>query len=249
MEATHGSPTRRHFGFRYGNLDDVKIRPCLSLYVVNPVEWSSNQLSSDLDPLNHAKDSGMHDPPVRRFTLADAMLLVAATAPGLVLLRIAAGLGLFSTERGPNDPWGRDFIEQLAIAGGCLLVPIALLVLVLSLRGRGTQSRDIAQGPGFTACVALVVASVLPIAWFAVRVAKADEFNRSNEISLNFNNSFGRLELYGGPMIAGAWLALALSGRWRPGETWLDRLGCFVGACYIIMFVYTKLYLFIAYLP
>ena len=160
----------------------------------------------------------MHDPPGRRFTLADAMLLVAATAPGLVFLRIAAGLGLFTRERGPNDPWGRDFIEQLAIAGGCLLVPIALLVLVLSLRGRRSQSRDIAQSLGFTACVALVVASVLPIAWFAVWVAKADEFNRSNEISLNFNNSFGRLELYGGPMIAGAWLALALSGRWRPGR-------------------------------
>jgi hypothetical protein len=191
----------------------------------------------------------MHDPPVRRFTLADAMLFVAATAPGLVLLRIGAGLGLFSTERAPNAPWGREFIEYLATAGGCLLVPIALLVLVLSLRGRRTQSRDIAQGPGFTACVALIVASVLPIAYFAVRVAKADGINRSIEISLNFNNSFGRLELYGGPMIAGAWLALALSGRWRPRKTWLDRLGCLVGACYIIMFTYTQVYLLVAYLP
>jgi hypothetical protein len=173
--------------------------------------------------------------------------LVAATAPGLVLLRIAAGLGLFSTERGPKDPWGREFIEYLGIAGGCILVPIALVVLVLSLRRRRTQSRDRIQGPGFTACVALVVASVLPIAWFAVRVARADDLNRHNEIRLNFNNSFGRLELYAGSMIAGAWLALALAGRWRPGETWLDRLGCLVGACYVMMFIYTQLFLLLAY--
>ena len=83
------------------------------------------QLSVGPGPLNHTKDLGMHDPPGRRFTLADAMLFVAATAPGLVLLRIAAGLGLFSTEPVPNEPWGREFIEYLAIAGGCLLVPIA----------------------------------------------------------------------------------------------------------------------------
>ena len=41
---------------------------------------------------------GMLDPPRRRFTLADAMLLVAATAPGLIMLRTAAGLGLFTTD-------------------------------------------------------------------------------------------------------------------------------------------------------
>ena len=188
---------------------------------------------------------GMLDPPRRRFTLADAMLLVAATAPGLIMLRTAAGLGLFTTD--PKSRPGREFIEHLAIAGGCILVPMALVVLALSLLARRTETRDVAQGPGFTACVVLVVASVLPIAYFVVRVAKADALNRNIEISLNFNNSFGRLELYGGPMIAGAWLALALSGGWRPGKTWLDRLGCLVGACYILMFLYTQLYFLLAY--
>ena len=30
-------------------------------------------------------------------------------------------------------------------------------------------------------------------------------------------------------MILGAWITLALLGRWRPNPTWADRAGCVLG--------------------
>jgi hypothetical protein len=42
-----------------------------------------------------------------------------------------------------------------------------------------------------------------------------------------------RLDLYS-PAVAGAWLALALSGRWRPERDWLDRAGRVLGVCWIV---------------
>jgi hypothetical protein len=182
------------------------------------------------------------DPPPRRLTLADAMLLVAATAPSLVLLRIAAAMGLFTIDPKAKSPPGREFVEHLSLGGGCVLVPLALSVLILGLRHRRATRREVIHGPGFVACLALFIATMLPAAHFAVRVAIADELNRPNEVALNFNNSFGRLTHGAGPMIAGAWLALALTGRWRPGPSWMDRLGCCIGGCSIIMYIYTEIY-------
>ena len=36
-----------------------------------------------------------------------------------------------------------------------------------------------------------------------------------------------------GLVVAGAWLILALSGRWRADPGWIDRLGCALGACWV----------------
>ena len=42
------------------------------------------------------------------------MLLVAATTPGLVLLRTASAMGLFTDS--PRISWGMQFIEYLTVA-------------------------------------------------------------------------------------------------------------------------------------
>ncbi len=38
-----------------------------------------------------------------------------------------------------------------------------------------------------------------------------------------------------GPVVAAVWLLLALSGRWRPERSWIDRLGRVVGATWIVV--------------
>jgi hypothetical protein len=183
------------------------------------------------------------DPPPRRLTLADAMLLVAVMAAGLILLRIADGLGLFVRSTPTRRlPPGRDLVEFLSVGGGCVLLPLALFVVVMTLRDRGPARRDSTQRPGFVACLAVLLATILPIADFVVRVAAADDLNRTNEVILNFNNSFGGLKNGAAPMIVGAWLALVLTGRWRPGADWIDRLGCCIGGGFVIMNAYTELY-------
>jgi hypothetical protein len=38
-----------------------------------------------------------------------------------------------------------------------------------------------------------------------------------------------------GPAVAAVWLVLALSGRWRPEKSWIDRLGRLLGAMWIMI--------------
>ena len=68
----------------------------------------------------------------RRFSLADAMVLVAAMAPGLILIRTAVALGLFNLSPNPKEPPSRDFINSLSISSASILGSLTLAVLVLS---------------------------------------------------------------------------------------------------------------------
>ena len=40
----------------------------------------------------------MRETPSRRFSLGDAMVMIAAITPSLVLIRVGMGLGLFESE-------------------------------------------------------------------------------------------------------------------------------------------------------
>lgn len=175
----------------------------------------------------------------RPLTLADAMLLVAAMTPGLILLRIAAGFGLFKAEPFRKLPPGRYFAEFLSVAGGCVLLSLTLAVLILAARRPRPTVRDVVGGPGILACLAVMVALVLPLAYFATGVMT------SHGLVVNmivpYNNMFGRLVNGAGPMIIGAWLALSVVGRWRLQPTWTDRFGCVVGACWVLLDVFLQL--------
>jgi hypothetical protein len=100
-------------------------------------------------------------------------------------------------------------------------------------------------GPGFVACVAAMVALVFPLAYFAVGVAFSQGI--VNNIIVPYNNMFGRWVGIAGPMIAGAWLALALVGRWRVKPIWTDRLGCVIGACCVLLYGYGELYFIVVH--
>ena len=179
-------------------------------------------------------------PDRRRFTLIDMMLLVAAVTPSLVLLRIAKGLKLFADM--PGIAWDTHLIETITVIGGCVLVPMTFIVLVLSLLDRRTDRRDVIQGAGFFACVAIAGSAVFALAFLAIRVATADKLNRPTEFMIQFNNYFGRVKYLAGPMILGGWLACALIGRQRPRPTWMDRLGVLIGICIVLLFLYPEVY-------
>jgi hypothetical protein len=184
------------------------------------------------------------DLPRRRFTLADVMVLVAATAPGLILLRVAVDLDLFHLYPNPTAPPGRNFLQYLSTSGGCILSGLTLAVLVLSLHRPRGHLREIIGGPGFVACAAVAAASVLPIAGFVIGVMWNNGLG-SLRVPLYFGNLFAGLTHYAGAMIIGAWIALALVGRWRPGPTWSDRLGCVLGIGWICIYIFSELYFII----
>ena len=55
---------------------------------------------------------------------------------------------------------------------------------------------------------------------------------------------FGGLVYSASPLIIGAWVTLALVGRWRPQPTWTDRLGRGIGACWLFFYFAHELYYF-----
>ncbi len=182
------------------------------------------------------------NPVRRRFQVIDAMLLVAATAPGLVLLRVADNLKLFAFD--PRSDRGMQFLEFMAVAGGCVLVPMAYAMLVAGLCDRRTPRSEVVQGTGFICCMAVIIAANYAFAWFLVKLASVSELDLALEKAIQFNNFFGRVKFLAGPMILGAWLALALTGRLR-SPTWIDRLGVVVGIGFVLLYLTHELFHFV----
>ncbi|MBI1325607.1 hypothetical protein GC170_20785 [bacterium] len=178
----------------------------------------------------------------RRFQVIDAMMLVAATAPGLILLRVADNSKLFTFD--PRTGRGMQFLEFMAVAGGCVLVPMAFAVLVAGLCDRRTTRSEVVQGTGFISCLAVVVAANYAFAWFLVKLATVSELDLDLEKAIQFNNFFGRVKFLAGPMILGAWLALAMTGRLR-SPTWIDRLGVFIGLGFVLLYLMHELFHFV----
>ena len=101
--------------------------------------------------------------------------------------------------------------------------------------------KDAARGPGLITCFVAVAASILPILWFVVTMR--EESRSSDPIySVPFNNAFGRWMIAAGPMILGAWIALAIQGRLRANPTWTDRAGCVLGSCFLLIYLYSEIY-------
>ncbi len=177
----------------------------------------------------------------RRFRISDLLILVAASAPGLVLLRIADNLNLFEVNTLQDVPWGRLFIEHLSVIGECTLGPWTLVVLALSLQRPWPSLRDVVGRPGFVACVCVTLASIPSVLYFTIGIMTSQDIEPSFT-NMYANNALGRLVHGAGQLIIGAWLTLALLGRWQPGPTWMDRLGCLLGLCFVLIHLWNETY-------
>lgn len=163
----------------------------------------------------------------RRFTLRDAMILTAAAAASLGLMRMCwpktkpdnpldlvvsskalAGVGMLAWTLaflplrliGPRRPLDR-LMCQLGMAGCCAASLVILIRISVSFL---YSIRERASSPG----------STLSYRWFL------HFFLYANSPPI-------------GPAVAATWLALILSGRWRPERGWIDRLGFGIGAFWI----------------
>ncbi len=188
----------------------------------------------------------MQEAPSRRFNLGDAMVLIAALTPSLVLIRVGVALGLFEFGKlietgGQHSTLARQLVEFFNVGGGCVLAGLVPAVLILGLYRAQPSRREAARGPGLVTCFVAVAASILPILWFAGSVL-VESRHPYPSYSVPFNNLFGRWMIAAGPMILGAWIALAFLGRWRPNPTWTDRAGCVLGACFVLIYLYMEIY-------
>lgn len=168
------------------------------------------------------------------------MGLIIATAFAVFLLRTGFGWNLFALDSSLSP--GAQRMDHCGVAGGCLLLPFAVVLPILALRDRRTPRRDVVQRPGFVSCIVVVSSAVLPCFHFASRCVYEIQAHTKVVDPITFYNSFLELRAQAGPAILGAWVALALAGRGRVRPARGDLAGCLVGLGFLLLFIYSKVY-------
>jgi hypothetical protein len=165
----------------------------------------------------------------RRFTIFDAMVMVAATALGLALVRwVESPISVPGTRAGFLVYWPWSGAPASIISAWAL----ALLVLRL-VQPQGRRRMAICE-PGTIAGLASLAAMGLG----AVRLAIVDLLDRnpSNLAVYPVWNYWGYATEHAPEVVAGSWLALWLSGRWSAVPSWIDRTGRLLGVYWIAKF-------------
>jgi hypothetical protein len=156
----------------------------------------------------------------RRFTLIDAMILVAATAIGLSLSRV------YFLQRPTH-------FRVAAISP--LLATWTAALLILRARPPRPNRRKLVRQPGMAACCSIAVAILFAMMDSLIRAGKSYwKFG-----TIDFSNYVLVVEATANvaPSVAAVWLVLALSGLRRPDPDWIGKAGRVIGVCWIILYL------------
>jgi hypothetical protein len=181
----------------------------------------------------------------RTFTIADAMVLLAALAAGLYFARARFLIG--------SDLFPRtvESIPDVATTWAVLLLPGlevgTVAVALLALRQPRPPLRRMTLRPGFTACWAAAVILAIGAAVDLLQMGVG------TILSLWPGGWVPYQDYWITPMtghltkisytVAVCWLLMAVGGRWRPEPDWVDRVGRGLGSFWVGMIaIYPFLY-------
>ena len=174
-----------------------------------------------------------------RISLAELMILVAATALGFALLRTtieSSGGGYLRHVPLPYSHAPRrlgfwpSFYYFFALVNGVPQILVACAgIIVLSLRRRRSLPIPLSHRPGFVLCLAAVASSILTTV-----VRGAALWMQADFLALWRLIVFGILP-NAGFMVLGAWMVLALAGRGGPIRSFLDRIGYGLGLSLVVL--------------
>jgi hypothetical protein len=168
----------------------------------------------------------------RRFTLVDAMILIAAAAIGLAsarsmpLLRPSSSLPRANLQRALST----------VTYGSSIAFPtvMAFTVATLALRSRRPRPRlrKILREPGAVGCTAATFSLLLTL----IMLTPTSIFVAGNSPSIGMwlVDVWIQAPRVTGSVVASVWFVQALSGRWRAGREWIDRLGRVVASCWLL---------------
>ena len=186
---------------------------------------------------------------VRRFGMLDAMIVVFALAPALMMLRYYYE-HLFLD---PDSPNVYNTIDALVSVCNAFLMALTLALTVIALRKPRPKLGIGLRRPGVAACLAASAATVVMTARMTIKT-----YSQFSNIVIR-GNSFRLYYLY--PVVAGdqarigfavigAWVMLLLTRAWRAEPTWLDRAGRVLGCLWIAMLIlHIGLPWIVSYLP
>jgi hypothetical protein len=184
--------------------------------------------------------------PLRRFTLADGMILIAASALAIPLLQRVWGL-YFAEDFFTRPPMGwtfKDISDKTSSLIGNLfahgVAMATLAVLAMRLSPPRPTLRRLARQPGMIACCAVVLTLVINDLVYVGRISLVGV---DNPFQKGFSHELAKVVMDGvgysfntnGYAVAAAWLTLALGARWRPEPSWSDRIGRAIGVFWIAM--------------
>jgi hypothetical protein len=173
----------------------------------------------------------------RKFTLIDAMVLIAATGIALVPVRIF----FWESLRFP-DEWSAREILDTSLNLHVMLAPFAICLgcslWLLRIKSPRPRLRRTFRQPGMAATTAALVHLLL--SWIGLLI-----FVYVNRVSLN---SLFELSLWIrigmlptallGATVSAVWAVLWLSGAWRSEPSWIDRAGRALGTYWVMTSVF-----------
>ena len=177
----------------------------------------------------------------------DLMLLVAATAAGFAMQNACmddwAGLGRFPFHH-QTDVW---FVRALSWGTSWIplwLAPWTVTFTAIGLRHPRPDRRHLARQTGAvalaaaTGVLAVGSASILTILMIRYLPEWRPSFWIAFATPLFCHCALDlRLHTLAGGAVATSWAILALTGRWRPNQGWIDLAGRFLGLCWIGIFL------------
>lgn len=173
--------------------------------------------------------------PPRRFTLADAMILVAGTAADMAAVRALPPF----VRPGPSWRGFMLFRQRMdfvyAPAASLLLLSWAVSLLICRACPPRPSLRRLTCQPGSVACLAAVAAALIPLVARPFGLVAATLLDRPAHLrGSGFRwDHHAWLLYYNGVTVAVAWIILALGRRWRAEPSWIDRAGRLVGFAWI----------------
>ena len=176
----------------------------------------------------------------RPFTLGDGMALIAALAFGFALARWEAAPYVVPRSSPDGHSWSGMRAGSWPMAlwmgpPGCYAAAGTLALVALRWRRPRPPAARIIRQPGAVACLAaagsLLLAGGLALA--AMALERNDATGRRPPGGYENNWYWGVAIQPTSVTVAGAWLALALGGRWSPERSWIDRAGIALGVYWI----------------
>ena len=165
-----------------------------------------------------------------RFTLADLMIVVVASAISAALLRAtfaSSGGGYLRHVPAPSSHWDRaplgtkigSLFFHFLYNGVPQILVACLCIIALFLRGRRAAFSRLSHHPGLMLSLAAVIAS----AWSVLMKIPAvrSDFSGLAPWRLVVNHILPNA----GFMVVGSWMTLIVIGRGRPAPSWIDRTG------------------------
>jgi hypothetical protein len=176
-------------------------------------------------------------------TLADVMVLVAATALGLSITRVH-GWPTLNMFLNPSAPWFTSWADAIeTLMGNYLALPLAWTIGLAFLPACDWGRRSY-RGPRravpytsvfIFACVfSTTVLNHLEL-YAAYMFDSCDNYLRYFSPSVFME--FGK---WNGLVVAAVWLALAINGQWSAKKDWVERAGALAGGLWIAVSIVSQ---------